>query len=134
MQVREVDHRPDPAGARGDREHVVGGAELPHAAHHLDAERDEAVLRLEPLAQLAELRDDVVERRLALAAEQEARMEDDHLGAAGHRDARRVVEHPDRHPVLLVALDVAEEAASGACTERTTPASRASSPKRSAQG
>ena len=37
-------------------------------------------------------------------------MDDDELGAAGDRDAGRVVEHPDRHPVLLVALDLAEEA------------------------
>ena len=33
----------------GDREHVVDRAELAHASHHLDAERHEAVLRLEPL-------------------------------------------------------------------------------------
>ena len=37
-------------------------------------------------------------------------MEDDELGTAGDRDARRVVEHADRHPVLLVALDLAEKA------------------------
>ena len=93
----------------GDREHVVDGAELAHAAHHLDAERHEPVLRLEPLAQLAELLDDVVDRVLALAAEQEAGMEDDDLRAGRLREPGRVVEHADRHLVLLVALDVAHE-------------------------
>src|SRR5262249_11145503 len=33
-----------------------------------------------------------------------------HFGAAGRGDPGRVVEHPDRHAVLLVSLDVAEEA------------------------
>ena len=65
---------------------------------------------LEPLAQLAELLDDRVDRLLARAAEQEARMEDDHLGACGLRDPGRVVEHPDRHVQLLAALGVAHEA------------------------
>ena len=69
-----------------------------------------AVLLLEPLAQLAELRDDVVERVVALAAEQEARVEDDDLGAAGLAMPGGVVEHPERHVELLAALDVADEA------------------------
>ena len=37
-------------------------------------------------------------------------MEDDHLGVAGLRDARRVVEHADGHVELLAALGVAHEA------------------------
>ena len=37
-------------------------------------------------------------------------MEDDGLGAGDLRDPGRVVEHPGRHPVLAVALDVAHEA------------------------
>src|SRR5215211_1536450 len=37
-------------------------------------------------------------------------MEDDELGAAGNRYAGGVVEHPHRHPLLLVPLDVAHEA------------------------
>ena len=58
----------------------------------------------------AELLDDGVDRVRALAAEQEARVEDDDLGARRDRDSGRVVEHPDRHPLLLVPLDVAHEA------------------------
>ena len=37
-------------------------------------------------------------------------MEDDRLGARCQSDPGRMVEHPDRHPVLAVALDVAHEA------------------------
>lgn len=37
-------------------------------------------------------------------------MEDDQLGAARDGDARGVVEHADRHSLLLVALEVAHEA------------------------
>ena len=85
-------------------------AELAHAAHHLDPERHGAILPAEPLAQLAELLADRVDRLLARAAEQEARMEDDELGAGGLRDAGRVVEHADRHVQLLAALGVAHEA------------------------
>ena len=68
-----------------------------------------AVLRLEPRAQVAELVDDVGDRLLALAAEQEAGVEDDDLGAGGLRDPGRVVEHPERHLELLAALGVAHE-------------------------
>jgi hypothetical protein len=37
-------------------------------------------------------------------------MEDDELGACRRRDARGVVEHPDRHVQFLAALGVAHEA------------------------
>ena len=37
-------------------------------------------------------------------------MEDDELGAGRFRDPGRVVEHPDGHALLLVALDVTHEA------------------------
>ena len=67
-------------------------------------------LPFEPLAQLAELLDDGLDRGLARAAEQEAGVEDDQLGAGRLGDPGGVVEHPDRHPLLLVALDVAHEA------------------------
>ena len=110
VEVREVEHRPDPGELGGDREHVLGAAEVADASHHLDAERHGAALAFESLAQLAELLDDRGQRLLACPAEQEAGVEDDRRGAAGRGDARRVVEHPDRHPVLLVALDLAEEA------------------------
>ena len=134
MQVGEVDHRPHPGELRGDREDVLGGAELADAAHHLDAERHAAALALEPLAQLGELLDHGGERLLARAAEQEAGVEDDELRAGGDRDAGRVVEHPDRHAVLLVALDVAHEPRERRVHREDDLASRASSPKRSAHG
>ena len=69
------------SSARRDLADVVDRSELAHAAHHLDAERHGAILALEPLAQLAELLDDRVDRVLARAAEQEARVEDDDLRA-----------------------------------------------------
>jgi hypothetical protein len=37
-------------------------------------------------------------------------VEDHDLGAGRDGHAGRMVEHPDRHPLLLVALDVAHEA------------------------
>ena len=83
--------------------------EVADAAHHLDAEGDEAVLRLEPLAEVAELVDDVCDRLLALAAEQEARMEDDEPRAARLGEPGGVVEHPERHLELLAAVGVAHE-------------------------
>ena len=36
-------------------------------------------------------------------------MEDDHLGAGRLGDAGGVVEHANRHPVLLAAIEVPEE-------------------------
>jgi len=54
--------------------------------------------------------DDRIDRILACSAQQEPRVEDDHLGARRFRDSRRVVEHPDRHVELLAALGVAHEA------------------------
>jgi len=50
VQVREVEHRPDPTAPRRDGEDVLRGAELPHASHDLDAERNRPVLLLQPLA------------------------------------------------------------------------------------
>src|SRR6185436_19766675 len=90
--------------------HIINRAELAYAAHHLDAERHRAVLLLEPRAQLAKLLDDRVDRLLARAAEQEARVEDDDLGARSLRDAGGMVEHADGHVELLAALGVAHEA------------------------
>ena len=81
MHVREVEHWANPIEPRRDRQHVVDRPELVHAPHHLDPERHAAALLLQPLAQLARLLDDVVERLLALAFEQEAR--------GGRRRARR---------------------------------------------
>ena len=111
VQVREIDDRPDPAaGAGRDREHVLGGAELAHPAHDLDAEGHGAVLALQPLSELPQLLHDRVDRLCALAAEKEAGVEDDELRAGRLRDPGRVVEHADRHPLLLVPLDVPHEA------------------------
>ena len=67
VHVREVDDGTHPRHLGADRQHVVERAELAHAAHHLDPERDAAPLRLEPLAQVAELVDDVVDCALAAA-------------------------------------------------------------------
>ena len=62
-------------------------------------------------------------------------MEDDELGAARDRDAGRVVEHPDRHPLLLAALDVPHEAGDRRVDgERDAGVARPRSPKRSAHG
>ena len=110
MHVGEVDHRTHPLDTLGDPEDVVEAPEIADTAHHLDAEGDRAALALQPLAERAELVHDRRERVLALAAEEEAGVEDDKLGARSHRDARGVVEHARGHVVLLVALEVAHEA------------------------
>ena len=122
MHVREVEHRPHPVDRRGDLDDVVDRAELAHAAHHLDPERHSAVLRLEPLAQLAELLADRVDRLLALRPSRKPGWKTTSSRAARLRDPGRVVEHPDRHVQLLAALGVAHEPASGACTERAMSA------------
>jgi len=109
MEVREVDHRPDPRQLRGDREHVLGAPELADSAHDLDSKGDCAALGLEPRPQVGELLDDLGERALARAAEQEPRVEDDELRATRGSDAGRVVEHAHGHAVLLVALDMPHE-------------------------
>ena len=96
--------------ASGDREHVFRRPELADAARDLDPERHRAVFALEPLPELAELLDDGVDRVLPLAAEQEAGMKDDELGAGRFRDPGRMVEHPDGHALLLIPLDVTHEA------------------------
>ena len=113
MHVREVEHRPDEVHLRCDRETVVDRAQLVDAPHHLDAERDEPVFRLEPLAQVAELPDDVGDRAFPLAAEEEARVEDDESRARGLRETGGVVEHPECHLELLLACDVPEEGGEG---------------------
>jgi len=110
VQVREVENGADPAGAGRDGEDVLGRAELPDAAHDLDAEGDRTVLLLQPRAQLPELLDDRVDCRVALAAEQEAGVEDDELGAGCLGDAGGVVEHADGHVQLLAPFRVAHEA------------------------
>jgi hypothetical protein len=109
MQMREVDDRADPVEARRDLAHVLERPDLADATHHLDPERHRAVLGLEPLAQLAELLHDRVDRLLAAAAEQEARVEDDQLGSGRLGDSGRVVEHADGHVELLSTLGVAHE-------------------------
>jgi len=88
---------------------VVEAPDLADAPHDLDAERDPASFPLEPRPQVAELLDDLGKRAFARALEEEAGMEDDRLGTGCDRDPGRVVEHPGRHRVLSVALDVAHE-------------------------
>jgi len=111
VEMREVDDGADPAPAPGgDGEDIVRGAELTHAAHDLHAERNSTVLLFQPLAQLTELFDDGVDRRVAFPAEQVARVEHDDLRAGRLRDAGRVVEHPDRHIELFATFGMAHEA------------------------
>ena len=110
VHVREVEHRLHEVDARGDRADVVDRAEVAHATHHLDAERHQPILLLEPRAQLSELLDHGVDRVLARAIEQEAGVEHDHLGAGRFRDPRRMVEHPEGHVQLLPSLGVTHEA------------------------
>jgi hypothetical protein len=110
VQVREVEHGADPGDARRQLDDVVERAEVADASHHLDAERHEAALRLQPLAEEPELLDHGVERLLPLAPEQETGVEDDDLGAARRREPRRVVEHAHRHAVLLAEVEMAHEA------------------------
>ena len=53
--------------------------------------------------------DDICNRLLALPAEQEAGMKDDHVGAGCLREAGGVIEHAERHLEFLLALDVPHE-------------------------
>jgi hypothetical protein len=46
VEVGEVEDRPHPVEASGDREHVLERAELVHAAHDLHPERHRAPLAL----------------------------------------------------------------------------------------
>ena len=134
MCAKSSTGRTQPVRAR-DLDDVVERAEVAHAAHHLDAERHGPALALEPLAQRAELLDDRGDSVLARAAEQEAGVEDDDLRAAGGRDPRAAVERADGGRELAAArLEMPHEPESGACTESTTSAARATSPSRSAQG
>ena len=111
VHVREVDDRAHPAGAAADLDAVRERAEVPHAAHHLDPERHRSVLPLEPLADDRELLDDRVDRILATASEQEARMEHDDLGAAGGRDAGAPIECAERRrPLSPAGLEMADPA------------------------
>ena len=100
-----------PVEAARDLDDVVHRAEVAHAAHHLDPERHRAILRLEPLAQRAELLDDRVDRVLAVPAEQEAGVEDDELCAARGDDSGATVERADgRRELAPARLEVAHEA------------------------
>src|SRR3989442_1216813 len=46
----------------------------------------------------------------SLAAQRDAGVKDDDLGVAGGRDSGRVIEHADRHSLLLVSFEMAHEA------------------------
>jgi hypothetical protein len=84
--------------------------QVAHPAHHLDPEGHRPALGLEALAQQAELLDHRRDRLLPGAAEQEAGMEDDHLGTACGGDAGAAVERADRRGELLPArLEVPHE-------------------------
>jgi len=110
VEVSEVDDGADPARACRDCEDVLRSSQLTHAAHDLHPEGNGAVLLLQPFAELAELFDHRVDRRVTLAAEQEAGVEDDDLRAGRLCDARRMVEHPDSHIELFATFGMAHEA------------------------
>ena len=90
-------------------------------------------LPLEPRAELAELLDDGGERLLARAAEQEAGVEDDELGAAGDGDPAEWSSMPIAMLYFFPRSAWPMNAASGACTESAIPARararRAAAPK-----
>ena len=113
VHVREVEHRADEVHLRGDLQHVVDRPEVADPSHHLHAERHEPVLGLQTGPQVAELVDDVGNRALAFALEQEAGMEDDHLRADRLGEAGGVVEHSERHLELLLPRHVAHERCQG---------------------
>ena len=125
VHVGEVEHGADEVDLRRDCQDVVDRAEVAHATHHLDAERDEAVLRLEPLAQVPELVDDVGDRLLVVAAEEEARMEDDQPRAAGLGEPAVWSSIPSAILNFLPRSAWPMKAASGACTESATSAASA---------
>src|SRR5579871_664361 len=109
VHMREVEDGADEVDRAGDRDYVFDRPELAYASHHLDAEGDEPVLRLEAFAEVAELVNDVGDRLIALAAEEEAGVEDDELRAAGFREPGGVVEHAECHLELLAAVGMAHE-------------------------
>ena len=100
VHVREVEHGAHPAGPARDLDDVVERAEIADTPHHLDAEGNGPILSFQTLAQRAELLDDRGDRVLPRAAEQEAGVEDDDLGAAGRRDPRTAIEGADRRGEL----------------------------------
>ena len=50
VHVGEIEHRPHPARLSRDLDDVVNRAEVAHATHHLDTERDRTTLALESFA------------------------------------------------------------------------------------
>ncbi len=110
MHVREVEHRTHPVDTARDLDDVVHRSEVAYPAHHLDPERDAAILRFEPLAQRRQLLDHGVERVLSAPSEQEAGVEHDELRAARGHDAGAAVEGADSRRELPPArLEVAHE-------------------------
>ena len=109
MCAKSSTGRTQPQPAR-DVDHVVHGAELAHASHHLDAERHRAILLLEPRAQLAELLDTESSASSRERPSRKPGWKTTTSAPRGLRDAGRVVEHPDRHVQLLAALGVPHEA------------------------
>jgi len=111
VHVREVENGSHPVEPARDLDDVVHRSQIAHASHHFDSERHCTSLRLESLAQHAELIDDRVDRSLAFAAEQEPGVEDDELCAARGDDARATVERTDgRRELASARLEVPHEA------------------------
>jgi hypothetical protein len=111
VEVREVEHRPHPAGAPRDLDDVVERAQVADSPHYLDAEGDGASLALESLAEAPELLDDSVQCSLARALEQESGMEDDRRRSTRSGDPRAAVERTHgRREFPARRLHVAHEA------------------------
>ncbi len=120
---------PNPGQARRDVDDVLEAPDLADAPHDLDPERDSAALSLEPCPQVGELLDDLGERAFARALEEEAGMEDDRLGTGCDCDPGRVVEHPGRHRMLSVALDVTHEPGDRRVHRQRDPATAREAPE-----
>ena len=134
VEVREVDHRTDPREPRRDLEDVLRASDLADAAHDLDAERDVAALRFEPGPQVGELLDDLGQRLLAGAAEQEAGVEDDRLGSGDLAIPAEWSSIPTAIACFLSRSTWPMNPAIGACTESAIRRRRASFPNSSAHG
>ena len=105
VHVREVEHRADPRHARGDLEHVVERAELAHAAHHLDPERDGRPFASSRSRELAELLDDASSACSRSRPSRKPGWKTTTSAPQAAAIPARVVEHADRHLALLAALE-----------------------------
>ena len=135
MHVREIENGSHPVEAARDLDDVVHRAEIADAPHHLDPERHRAILRLEPLAQRAELLDDRVDRIVAFRPSRKPGWKTTSSAplAATIPALRSSAPTADVN-LRPLASRCPMKPKSGACTESAMSFSRASSPRRSANG